>query len=149
MNQMDINTKIFTTIGIFLLAIFVAPNNLLSQQITYTYDPSGNRKTRSYTVIRKKAESVSEEIDSANTPSFEVKAFPNPFSDEVTISIDSDEETEENFRIMVLSETGQLIQKLSMNQKQKRINTTGLAKGKYILRLFRKEESEEFILIKN
>jgi len=36
-----------------------------------------------------------------------------------------------------------------MNQKIKTIQTQELAKGKYILQLFRKEKSTSFILIKN
>jgi hypothetical protein len=125
-----------------------------AQQHNYSYDASGNRITREYEVLppspppnnpwRKKAPE-----DSTKVSALEIKAYPNPVHDEVRIEIITDEELTGNEQLFLYSETGQLIQTFNLRQHSKTLNTSSLAKGKYVLRLFYKEENTEFILIKN
>ena len=119
-----------------------------AQKHLYEYDDNGNRKSRHTVPLRIKY--TEESKDSLQQKEkFSLKAYPNPFSEQITITLESDEELIGNERLLLYSETGQLLQEFRMNQKIKTIQTQELAKGKYILQLFRKEKSTSFILIKN
>ncbi|MBL4709504.1 MAG: T9SS type A sorting domain-containing protein [Flavobacteriales bacterium] len=133
-----------------LILILIFPLIGISQQHNYSYDASGNRIKREYVVLppannpfRQKAPNDTTQV------SLEIKAYPNPFSDEVRIDIITEEELTGSEQLHLYSETGQLIQQFNIKQHSKILNTSKLANGKYILRLFFKEESTEFILIKN
>ena len=124
--------------------------NFQAQQHNFSYDGSGSRIKREYVVLppdnypwRKKAP------DSTVVSALVIKAYPNPVQDEVRIDIIADEKLTGNEQLSLYSPTGQLIQTFNLSQNSKVLNTSGLAKGNYVLRLFFKEEYTEFILIKN
>lgn len=130
-----------------LILILFFPVLGFAQQHNYSYDASGNRVKRHYVMLRIKYDT--ETKDSLQQESTSLKAYPNPFNEQVTISFESDEDLKGNERLLLYTETGQLLQEFRMNQKIKTIQTQELAKGKYILQLIRDEESNSFILIKN
>lgn len=136
---------------ILTIIILLSFTLAFSQQISYTYDASGNRIKREYAILRKKSLPANTEKDTVvqSQATFQVKAYPNPFSEQVTINIEMQEELKEQLHLLLFNELGQLIQEFYMKQKLKTIQTQNLAKGKYYIRIIRKEESEEFILIKN
>lgn len=137
---------------LMLLVCFFALH-INAQQHTYSYDASGNRIKREYTILQGPGGlgegRVKDSLSTAVPNSFSIKAYPNPIQDQVTIEVYSRDKLHGNERLLLYSELGQLIQEYRLDQKIKTINTQKLANGKYILRLFREEESHEFILIKN
>lgn len=151
--NLEYNKKVFIQPIIFLLSVMLLPNNLFSQQITYTYDASGNRIKREYSIIQNPGglrvkDSSLQQYDS-NMVS--IKAYPNPFKDQLTIEIEAinPEEQNEVRGMQLYSISGQLIEEFSLSQNRKIIQTNHLKPGKYFIRVFRKEETQTFMLIKN
>lgn len=59
------------------------------------------------------------------------KIYPNPFTDEVNISIENSEKAE----LEILDMNGRLVSKKSLNEKKNVVNTTGLNAGMYLFKI--------------
>ena len=60
-----------------------------------------------------------------------VKIYPNPFTDEVNISIENSEKAE----LEILDMNGRLVSKKSLNEKKNVVNTSGLNSGIYLFKI--------------
>jgi hypothetical protein len=136
----------------FLLGTLV----LNAQHHSYSYDASGNRIKREYEVLSLPGGSrLAAPSDSMKaTPQAVVKAYPNPFTDQLTIELSSENDSEVIERMQLFDMKGRIITDLTLNQKQKTLDTDNLANGKYIIKLYRRKENngslepEQYLLIK-
>ncbi len=60
-----------------------------------------------------------------------VKIYPNPFNNEVNISLENSEKAE----LEILDMKGRLISKKSLSEKKNVVNTTGLNAGIYLFKI--------------
>lgn len=121
---------------------------IYSQQFTYTYDASGNRIKREYSLIQNPG-GIEENEESNFNSSISLNAYPNPIQDKLTIELISSEPLDESYRVLLYTETGQFLKEFQLTQHKKTINTNHLKPGKYLIRLFKQEETINYILIKN
>jgi hypothetical protein len=119
-----------------------------SQNHSYSYDAAGNRIARDYNILVNPLRKAAPKDSISNSVSA-IKAYPNPFNDQLTISLDSSDPNEIINRMQLLSIDGKVVIDMEINQAQKIINTNQTAKGKYLLRIIRNNKTEEFIIIKN
>ena len=59
------------------------------------------------------------------------KIYPNPFNNEVNISLENSEKAE----LEILDMNGRLVSKKSLNEKKNAVNTAGLNAGMYLFKI--------------
>jgi len=130
---------------ILIIAGFLTTGALNAQTYEFSYDPSGNRIKREYSVNVIPFRMADSSIQSEKS----IKVFPNPFDNNITVSIEGDLEEIVVSRIQLFTIDGKFLFDKRINSNRQEIPTNGIAKGKYILLITRGDETSEYILIKN
>lgn len=115
---------------VILIKIFISCtyNCNAQQRISYTYDQSGNRKQRSYSLLRVKENLKDYSKDSSV---FKVQVSPNPASDQITVSISTTDDF--NAAIKLSDEEGNVLQSLFESRKQFQMDLSAYKAGVYFI----------------
>ncbi len=129
---------------------FVCCMGVQAQNITYTYDASGNRISRSQKSQAMRSSSLkssttgSDEVYSSKTIDFEqilltnknsIKIFPNPNKGQFQIEMTGFDDVLNKGVISIFSSLGRVVLKLSSLQQLNSINLSSQPNGTYVLQI--------------
>ena len=141
----------------FVVPLFCTAQTSLVRE--YGYDAAGNRTYRK-TLTMKSLQSPVSQTDSTKTDLFEneyyseiiaqteIKIYPNPTTENVTLEISSWENLTKGTFIL-FSFIGQKLQEKTVNSSSTTISLANLPKGTYILKVYINDRNEEWKIIKN
>lgn len=150
---------------LLLLAIFVLSLNtssafsnrmkeIIPGDTTYvfTYDDSGNRTERVIDLTKSGkiptgSSLSSEDFFNDEIADFNIKIYPNPTKGRLKIEIPDLQDN--NARLMVFNNQGQLIKEINVNSNFSEINLSSHPSGMYILKILIGQNSSEWKIIKD
>ena len=122
--------------------------------VQFTYDNGGNRITRAIVVARAQSRRNSTALSDSTTSvftatfsSFQLKVYPNPTEGHLKIEMEGLPEGEA-FRFVIVSIDGKEIVREAAAKNPSEADLSTCSAGLYILKLFYKEETKEFKIIK-
>jgi len=154
------------------IPIFCLAQNPLPRY--YEYDAAGNRVVRKVIDVKKAPPAPPEDsleslpvtryalqdelpsFESQKSPEYylekiaqvEMKIYPNPATEKITLSI-SNMEKMQNGTLQLYTLNGQLLQTRLLSEAEVEISLAGLSKGTYILKVQINEKTENWKIIKN
>jgi len=146
----------------FCFSLFCIAKTQSSLDRGYDYDAAGNRILRKVVTLTidppppadTPPAPLEDELQEAGYEYFvekldkvEIKIFPNPTTERVTLEISGWQELKTG-RFQLYSLMGQLLQDAPVFSLSTEINLSGLSNGAYILRVFINDETEEWKIIK-
>jgi len=150
----------------FILFLFVLPFFCMAQlPRVYEYDDAGNRIVRKTVTLnlappappdstetdiesQKSLESLEPEYFVENIAQTEIKIYPNPTTEHVTLAI-AGWETLQSGNFKLFSLTGQLLQDHPVHSLTTTISLATLPRGAYILKVQINDRTEDWKIIKN
>jgi hypothetical protein len=157
-----------------LLLWFAIPLFCMAQQllVTYDYDASGNRTSRK-TIELNSPESppapqdstlfdhlIEPDVETGRAPSLpmeyfvekitrvEIKIYPNPTTEKITLEIPGWEGLQTGV-FKLFSPNGQLLQEQPVHSATTTVSLAGMPKGTYILKVYINNRTEDWKVIKN
>ena len=139
------------------IPLFCMAQNPLGRE--YEYDASGNRTCRKVITVKSlhspvsqtestETESLANEYYSEKIAQTEIRVYPNPTAENVTLEIsDWEKLTKGVFKLFSLS--GQLLQERPVVSTATVISLASLPKGTYILKVYINDHTEQWKIIKN
>jgi hypothetical protein len=150
----------------FSIPLFCMAERLL---VTYDYDASGNRVSRKTMVITAPSAPqdstlfdhlIEPDVETGRAPSLpmeyfvekiahvEIKIYPNPTTEKITLEIPEWEGLQTGmFKLFSLN--GQLLQEQPVHSATTTVSLAGMPKGAYILKVYINNRTEDWKVIKN
>jgi len=131
----------------------LATSAFADHNVQLSYDAGGNRISRAIVVASAQARRSTELSDSTTAiftdtfAAFKLNVYPNPTEGQLKIELE-DLPDGETFRYVIVSTNGREIIREPSAANGAEADLTGCPAGMYILKLFYKEETKEFKIIK-
>ena len=135
-----------------LLALLLLPTGAFAQSIIYSYDAAGNRTGRTYVVSLRSASA-----DNANRPdssgieaslsNLKVIVYPNPTKGALTIEVSGMDQSE-SYQMKLFDPKGRQLTIFDGQPGSTPVNMSSYPSGWYILRMYAKEKTLDFKIVK-
>ena len=145
--------KYYKTILLLAVTLLITvPGFSQTKEYSYSYDDSGNRIQRKCIELKSGSisrnnhgEQIKKEFEDLVNGQ-EIKIYPNPTKGMLKIEIPDLKEN--NARLMVFNNQGQLIKEIKVNSNFSEINLSNHPSGMYILKILIGQNSSEWKIIK-
>lgn len=131
-----------------LYFLFVLVNQFAnSQHINFTYDASGNRYQRNYSIVRMANPTQEKDSSSFIESNFGIKVFPNPASEDINVFIAALKEGESAI-LQLSDEQGKILSEKTQKSQQEVLRISGFKPGIYYLKIFIKGKIVSYKIVK-
>ena len=120
--------RILSTILFILVSITILGQN----KVTFSYDESGNRTSK--TILLNKSVVKEQVVHSEKIENREIKIYPNPTKGDLIVEI-SKPESLKNGLISVFDLRGKLIKKVKIASSKNNVDLSSAANGIYVLQI--------------
>ncbi len=118
-----------------------------AQHLEYTYDNAGNRIQRKYFVVRLANPTQEKDSSSFIESDFGIKVFPNPASEDINVFIAALKEGESAI-VQLSDEQGKILSEKTQKSQQEVLHISGFKQGVYYLKIFIREKSVSYKIVK-